>query len=888
MQVYCTRPRGREQPPHINHVEEDYLNNGKMQQRYCSTCGMPLIIKNRYVALSEKGQGGFGRTFVALDLDSPGETLAQKRYRILKLLHPNTQLSPASLQLVERLFKEEAEVLEELRHNQIPRLYAFFELSVAVYSEYQIQDNSLSTNNEQKLFYLVQEYIQGQDLEKELLRLRSQENRNFSEAEILEVLSEILGILKFIHANPKKPLIHRDIKPSNLVRSGRDKQLYLIDFGAVKQVVQVVEEGADSSETVIISPGFSPPEQVHGKTVTFTSDLYSLAASCVCLLTGANPHTFDIPFNLEKWKTSANISPKLVKVLNKMLEPDPKNRYQSADEVLTALRREGILEVEKSKDKIIWFWGLLGITGLGTLLTLIWLLLTSKNPTPPFPPLSAEYFTRGEKSLLTPDIPQHFKNNPYCQDAFAKKDAGMKAFGAQNYQSAEKNFEEAIELFKKGLQSNPKTCYIDPETVIFWNNAKANNNNKAPFTIATVIPIDGKQEELKKFSEQLLRGVAHRQGNFNQVNNPTTNSTPGLNGRLMEVVIARDDNSQEISKRVAKHIINNQIPGDTRFKGRNILAIVGNFTSKVILAGAKEYHGKVVAVSPSSTAVRRFEKTPDSNYEYKLSKYVFRIAPNDAIAAKDLSKYIKNKINQNPTNNSGKITVFFNSEEIYSTSLKVSLTKEFDPNNLMGCDLFQKNIQSCIPLLQNTSFLMLSLGIGDTNLVFSALQISKVPSLGGDALYNDDKITTDDSNANLNENLANKANNLVLAIPFDVESAPESFKEESKQLWGTQKVGWRTAATYDALQVIIDGLQRQGNNPTRQGLYDVLSSKSAPFQSSGATGEIKFDYQSDRLVKPEDDNRLGVLVQVRDSKCKPEDKDDGVKYRFCRIDHEIP
>ncbi|NJL63897.1 MAG: protein kinase [Methylacidiphilales bacterium] len=114
--------------------------------------------------------------------------------------------------------------------------------------------------------------------------------RNFSETEAIEVLQEILGILKFIHANPKKTLIHRDIKPSNIVRSNQDEQLYLIDFGAVKQVVKVVEEGADSSETVIVSPGFSPPEQVHGKTVTFTSDLYSLAASCVCLLTGKNPH----------------------------------------------------------------------------------------------------------------------------------------------------------------------------------------------------------------------------------------------------------------------------------------------------------------------------------------------------------------------------------------------------------------------------------------------------------------------------------------------------------------------------------------------------------------------------------------------------------------------
>ncbi|PAX52406.1 hypothetical protein [Brunnivagina elsteri] len=121
---------------------------------------------------------------------------------------------------------------------------------------------------------------------------------------------------------------------------------------------------------------------------------------------------------------------------------------------------------------------------------------------------------------------------------------------------------------------------------------------------------------------------------------------------------------------------------------------------------------------------------------------------------------------------------------------------------------------------------------------------------------------------------------MVLAVPFDIESASEQLKNELKQLWGTQKVGWRTAATYDALEVILDGLQ-QIDNPTRQDLYNVLSSKS--FKSSGMTGEIKFDDNSDRKVEPKDKNRLGILVKVSDRKCKPEDKDDNPKYRFCTI-----
>jgi serine/threonine protein kinase len=869
MEVYCTRPRGKGQTPHIEQIDEDYFSNRKIQQRYCSTCGMPLIIKNRYVALSEKGQGGFGRTFVALDLDSPGETLTQKRHRILKLLHPNTQLSSAGLKLVERFFKEEAEALEELRHNQIPRLYAFFELSVAVYSQYHQQDNQHLTNGEQKLFYLVQEYIEGQDLEKELLRSRSEEKRNFSETEVIEVLREILGILKFIHANPKKALIHRDIKPSNIVRNQQDKQLYLIDFGAVKQVVKVVEEGADSSETVIVSPGFSPPEQVHGKTVTFTSDLYSLAASCVCLLTGANPHSFDIPFNLEKWKTSVTVSPKLVKVLNKMLEPDPKNRYQSADDVITALLREGIIDVaEKSKGIMIWLWISLGIAGLGVLLTFIWQIILK----PQEPPLPTEYFTRGEKSLLARYSIQNIKStNSDCQAGFEKKQLGMNAFSQQKYQDAETNFQDAINLFKKGTKRDASTCYVDPETVIFWNNAKANSSTTKPLTIAIVVPANNSSDELRKYSEQVLRGAAHRQNTFNQVNNQSNTKTPGLNGSLLEVIIARDDNKEEIGKRVAQHIIDNQIPGDNAFQGRNILAIVGNDGSQVLTSAGKEYNrNQIVAVSPTSTAIRQ-PKTTDSDYEYNLGKYVFRISPNDAIAANNLARYVQTQINQNPTKNAEKIAIFFRSQEIYSKSLKESFAKKIAPENLIICDLSQFNVQTCLNRLQNTniSFLMLSLSLGteDANIVLPTLRLSKIPSLGGDALYSDDKLTPDI--------------NLVLGIPFNVESAPDHFKKESQKLWGTQKVGWRTAATYDALQVILDGLQRQSKNPTRQGLYNVLSSKS--FKSSGATGEIEFDHNSDRKVKPEDINRLGILVKVSDKKCKPEDKDDNAKYRFCTI-----
>ncbi|BAZ12863.1 serine/threonine protein kinase [Calothrix sp. NIES-4071] len=858
MRVCCTRPREQGESLHVNYIEESHLLVGHTQQRYCSVCGMPLIVKNRYVVLEEKGQGGFGKTFVALDLDSPGEALGQKRRRILKLLHPSQSLSSSSLELVERFFREEAEALEELRHNQIPRLYAFFNLSVPAYSS----SYNYSLNREQKLFYLVQEYIEGLDLDKELRQRREQGN-NFSQEEIVSVLHEVLGILKFIHANPKKPLIHRDIKPSNIVRRNDDKQLYLIDFGAVKQVIKVVEEGASEGDTVIISPGYSPPEQAHGRTVTFASDLYSLAATCVTLLTGESPLNYGIPYNLEKWKTGVKINQNLVKIINKMLAPDPKQRYQSASEVIVALRKTGLLETEKKLVPLVplWILAILGVLGVASALYAIVLIINNNKPQSS--PLSSNYFTRGEESLLTQDINS---TSATCTEAFAKKEAGMREFANENFAASKKDFQAAIDLFRQAtIVATPTArCYVDPETQIFLNNAKARNSNNL-LTVAVVTPINGNSVEFSKLSEQLLRGVAQVQNKFNLKN--------GINGRLLEIMIVRDNNDRTIAQRAAKHLAENKIPGDENFRG-SVMAVIGNLSSDVILDADKEYvNGELVAVSPTSTAIRQRQKTLGSNYQFDLSRYVFRVAPTDAVAAKDLFKYVQ-------TNFAGKKGAVFYSAGVpvntYSQSLQQAFVRNFLPNNannIISCDLSRYGSQGCASQIQGASFLMLSLGTADTDRAFSVIQSSTLPLLGGDALYSDDKLTPNSSSS-----INNKANNMVLAIPFDIEMAPQWFKKESEQLWGTRFVGWQTASAYDAAQVIIDGLQKQGENPTREGLYNILSSPS--FKSTpSATGVIEFDNLSDRKIKPEHENRLGVLVQVKD-KCKPEDTP---KYRFCRI-----
>ena len=107
----------------------------------------------------------------------------------------------------------------------------------------------------------------------------------------------------------------------------------------------------------------------------------------------------------------------------------------------------------------------------------------------------------------------------------------------------------------------------------------------------------------------------------------TLNNEDGIEGRLLQVVIARDENNsdpdeEDTAPKVAKQLARNQIPGDRTFSGQ-ILGVVGHFTSDATLAADEVYRKeKLVAISPTSTAVRKSKASEKSKYEYPLSKYV--------------------------------------------------------------------------------------------------------------------------------------------------------------------------------------------------------------------------------------------------------------------------
>jgi serine/threonine protein kinase len=314
MEIVCTRPSC---PRPENHFADlDQGNTLKtVQQKFCTACGMPLILSGRYLTEKLLGKGGFGAAYLARDRYTP-----TMRSCVVKLFQPSGDLNPSQLQLAQSLFEREAAVLEDLgnRHRQIPDLYAFFPLIVP----------GTRPHVQEEYFYLVQEYIEGEDLEQVLARQGA-----FSQSDVLSILVEMLQVLAFVHENGT---IHRDIKPSNIMRH-RNGTLYLLDFGAVKQVTAA--SGTGGKSTGIYSMGFAPPEQMSGSTVYPSTDLYALAVTCITLLTGkATDDLYDSYNNSWNWQPHAQVNKAIAAILDRMLCATPNQRYDNAEAVLDALK----------------------------------------------------------------------------------------------------------------------------------------------------------------------------------------------------------------------------------------------------------------------------------------------------------------------------------------------------------------------------------------------------------------------------------------------------------------------------------------------------------------------------------------------------------------------
>ncbi len=258
----------------------------------------------RYEIIRELGGGGFAITYLAKDHYQPS-----KPQCVVKQLRPN-QNHPRVIEF----FEKEAAILEKLgKHPQIPQLFAHFQ-----------EDQNL---------YIVQEFIAGQDLSEEILP-----GKRLSEGYVTKLLQEVLEVLSFVH---NQGVIHRDIKPQNLMRRHEDGQIFLIDFGAVKELgtLMVNAQNQVTSSVVIGTAGYMPSEQKNGRPC-LGSDVYALGITVIQALTGISPVDLseDPDTGEVIWQQKVQISQDLGDVLTNMVRRHQTRRYQGATEALQALR----------------------------------------------------------------------------------------------------------------------------------------------------------------------------------------------------------------------------------------------------------------------------------------------------------------------------------------------------------------------------------------------------------------------------------------------------------------------------------------------------------------------------------------------------------------------
>ncbi|ABW30142.1 serine/threonine-protein kinase [Acaryochloris marina] len=266
-----------------------------------------MLLNNRFRILKQLAKGGFGATYLAEDTH-----MLSRRHCVVKQLQPEVP-NQSCYEIALKKFKEEAAVLEQLKHDQIPQLYGYFE-----------QENRL---------FLIQEWVDGPTLGEKVRALGQ-----LSAEEVQQMLLRVLPVLEYLQ-NFK--VIHRDIKPDNLILRQVDSRPVLIDFGSMKRHLKtrISFSGSVVDSVIIGTEGFMAPEQAAQRTV-YASDLYSLGMTAIYALTAKLPVEMESDYDTGqfKWRQYApHVSDHLAKILDKATEFSPHDRFSTAAEMLDAL-----------------------------------------------------------------------------------------------------------------------------------------------------------------------------------------------------------------------------------------------------------------------------------------------------------------------------------------------------------------------------------------------------------------------------------------------------------------------------------------------------------------------------------------------------------------------
>ena len=274
---------------------------------------MTLQKIGRYNIIAELGKGAMGVVYKATD-PNIGRTVAVKTTRI------DTQ-GIASDDLLRR-FQNEARSAGTLSHPNIVTIY--------------------DAGEENGVFYIAMEYLEGETLDALLLR-----HRSLPVETAIEIVRPVCAALDYAHSHG---VIHRDIKPANIMLS-TGGAVKVMDFGIAKAGGSMTATG-----TVLGTPNYMSPEQVKGKHIDGRSDLFSVGVLLYELLTGEKP--FDgqnittIIYKIVSEEPipprelDVTIHPGLSAVVTKALAKAPDGRYQTGADLVEDLEKYKSLEPE--------------------------------------------------------------------------------------------------------------------------------------------------------------------------------------------------------------------------------------------------------------------------------------------------------------------------------------------------------------------------------------------------------------------------------------------------------------------------------------------------------------------------------------------------------------
>ncbi|MGE5659679.1 MAG: ABC transporter substrate-binding protein [Actinomycetota bacterium] len=386
-------------------------------------------------------------------------------------------------------------------------------------------------------------------------------------------------------------------------------------------------------------------------------------------------------------------------------------------------------------------------------------------------------------------------------EATPQKQAGVQAFAAGDYATAAAQFQASLQKYRN-----------DPETLIYLNNARVANSNAVK--IAVSVPIGSNLN----VAQEILRGVAQAQDEVNR--------RGGINGSLLQVEIANDDNDPQIARQIAEQFV----------KESQVLAVVGHNASSASLAAAPVYQqGKLVMMTPTSSAQ---ELTG-------FGDYIFRAVPSyrfqaDALAHHIVQRENKTKIAICFDGNAPEKTIFRDAfaSAMYAVGGKIAST---------ACDFSapgfnpQTAIAAAVADGADGVLLVPHIDRFDPAIALAQANKGRLPLYGNSTLYTFKTLQFGQRDVN----------RLVLTVPWHPQAnSGDGFPDRANQLWGGS-VNWRSAIAYDATQALIAGL-RQAN--TRSQLQQVL--RKPEFQAQGTAGPIQFLPSGDRVG-------TAVLVQVQ-------------------------